>query len=258
MRHSNQADQGPDPSRVFRLAVCRWSEEFLPLADDEIRVLEIPLECPPYSETELFTHLRPDERSRANRFLVPKPRHQFVVTRGLLRLLLGRILKVYPQEVPIEYTGVGKPVLQGIDVDLHFNVSHTDGLALIALCKRVVGVDVERLRPLGDAAGLVSRFFSPAEQTGFFSLDPDLRINGFFRGWTCKEALIKAVALSVAYLDEFDVELNPLLPASLLAARHPGLLGTEWGLAAWEPGEGYAAAVAVEGVKEIRMKSLEE
>ena len=46
---------------------------------------------------------------------------------------------------------------------IHFNVTHTDGLALIALARRPVGVDVEQLRAVSDPEGLVRRFFSAAE-----------------------------------------------------------------------------------------------
>ena len=55
----------------------------------------------------------------------------------------------------------------------------------------------------------------------------------------------------MAYLDEFDVELHPSRPAELLAARHPALVGTNWRLIALEPANGYAAAVAVEGSKDL-------
>ena len=149
--------------------------------------------------------------------------------------------------MPITYTGVGKPALAEPHTTLHFNVTHTDGLALIALARRPVGIDIERIRPVSDPEGLVGRFFSAAERESYLALPAELRPAGFFRGWTCKEAVIKAAGLSVAYLDGFDVELNPLCPAALLAARHPVLAGMGLGLAAWEPAGGYAAAVAIEG-----------
>jgi 4'-phosphopantetheinyl transferase len=45
-------------------------------------------------------------------------------------------------------------------------------------------------------------------------------------------------------LDDFDVELHPDRPPAVLAARDPALAGP-WGLTAWSPADGYAAAVAV-------------
>lgn len=251
MLQSQSANREESPSRVVRLTTCQWSSEIASPAVDEIQVCCVPLEHPPLPISELLGCLAADERDRAERYLVVKPRHQFIVTRGILRLLLGNILGVTPEKVPIGYTGVGKPILLGISDALHFSVTHTDGLALIALASRVIGVDVEQIRPIANPEGLVARFFSSAEQAEYLSIDPSKRLAGFFRGWTCKEALIKAAGLSVAYLDEFDVELNPDEPAKLLAARHPGLAGTEWGLAAWIPAEGYSAAVAVKGVSEV-------
>lgn len=224
---------------------------------DEVRVCVIQLDAPPVAIEELHACLTPDEKVRAERYKVATARHQFVTGRGLLRQLLGTCLGVGPVEVPLAYTGAGKPVLADASRGIHFNVTHTDGLALIALARQPVGVDVERLRVMSDPEGLVGRFFSAAERDTYLGLPAELRTAGFFRGWTCKEAVIKASGLSVAYLDEFDVELHPNRPAELLAARHPVLVGTKWRLTAWEPAGGYAAALAVEGSRDVWMETSE-
>jgi 4'-phosphopantetheinyl transferase len=217
---------------------------------DEVRVWVVRLDAPPAPIEELSGCLTADERERAERFKVAKARQQFVTARGLLRRVLGGCLGVPPLEVPITYTGAGKPVLRDDAAGVHFNVTHTDGLALLALARRPVGVDVERLRTVFDPEGLVARFFSAAEREAYLALPAELRAAAFFRGWTCKEAVIKAGGLSVAYLDGFDVELHPARPAALLAARHPALVGTDWKITAWEPASGYAAALAVGQLKE--------
>ena len=63
-------------------------------------------------------------------------------------------------------------------------------------------------RNIPDADGLVGRFFSPAEQAEYRSLPAERRMTAFFRGWVCKEAVIKAAGASVQYLDGFDVRLD--------------------------------------------------
>jgi 4'-phosphopantetheinyl transferase len=176
-------------------------------------------------------------------------REQFIAGRGLLRRLLARCLGMPPHAVPITYILNGKPVLAG--GALHFNVSHTNGLALIALAHRRIGVDVERTRSVPDAAGLVSRFFSPAEQQAYLLLPQGCRERAFFRGWVCKEAVIKAAGATVQYLDGFDVELDPDRPPAVLAVRHPMLAADGWMVAEWEPEPGFAAALAVEGDGEV-------
>jgi 4'-phosphopantetheinyl transferase len=215
------------------------------LMSGAVRIWVVPLDAQEVALEELLCNLTDDERTRAERYKVANARQQFVTGRGLLRRLLAEQLGLAPVAVPITYTGAGKPVLADASSGLHFNVSHTDGLALIALCSRPVGIDVERIRTLSDAAGLVGRFFSAAERAAYLGLPEGLRAAGFFRGWTSKEAVIKAAGLSVMCLDEFDVELHPERPASLLAARHPTLSGCGWEMAAWEPIAGFAAAVTV-------------
>jgi 4'-phosphopantetheinyl transferase len=222
---------------------------------DEVQVFVVRLDDSRFHSDELFQCLTADERARAERYKVDRPRRQFVVARGLLRRILGCSLGVSPGEVGITYTGAGKPLLDRPGAELHFNVSHTDGLALIATARRSVGIDVEGIRAMADPGGLVNRFFSPQEGETYSSLPERLRPSGFFRAWTCKEALIKASGLSVAYLDTFDVELHPERRPGLLAARHPTLAAAEWSVTAWEPAPGYAAALALEGPGQLVMES---
>jgi 4'-phosphopantetheinyl transferase len=106
---------------------------------------------------------------------------------------------------------------------------------------------VEQLRAIPDVDGLVSRFFSPAEQAAYRRVPRERRLEAFFRGWVCKEAVIKAAGASVQYLDGFDVELDPARPPGVLAARHSSLAGDGWAVADWSPTSGFAAAIALEG-----------
>jgi 4'-phosphopantetheinyl transferase len=222
-----------------------------PPAADEVRVWVVALDRPPCDPAELAAVLTPDERDRAGRYRAGAVRQQFLVGRGLLRRLLGGALGVPPHAVPITYTAAGKPVLA--DESLHFNLTHTSGLALIAVAPRRVGIDVERVRLVPDADGLVERFFSPAERAAYRELTPERRPAAFLRGWVCKEAVIKAAGASVQYLDRFDVELDPARPPGVLAAEADPFGGSGWSVADWEPAPGFAAAVAVEAAGPLRI-----
>jgi 4'-phosphopantetheinyl transferase len=228
----------------------------LPLAGgapglDEAHVFVADPNQLPCSRAELESLLTPDERDRAARYRAGTVREQFIEGRGLLRRLLAQYLGCAPHAVPISYILNGKPVL--IDSSLHFNVSHTNGLAVIAIAQKRIGVDVERTRTVPDADGLVARFFSAAEQAAYRKIPADRRTAAFFRGWVCKEAVIKAAGASVQYLDGFDVELDPGQPPAVLAVRHPTLSGEGWLVADWEPAAGFAAAIAVEGAGELQI-----
>lgn len=205
----------------------------------------IDLDRPPLPTDVLAGLLTDDERTRAARYKVGTVRDQFTVSRGVLRRLLGGYLNLPPERVPLSTEASGKPVL--VCGSLHFNLTHTPGLAVVAVAPVRVGVDAEKRRDIPDADGLVRRFFSPAEREAYHALPAERRPDGFYRGWVCKEAVIKAAGATMHALDQFDVEIDPGRPAAVLAARHPQLAGCGWAVADWCPGPGYAAAVAVEG-----------
>src|SRR5439155_24044853 len=102
----------------------------------------------------------------------------------------GRALGCGPAEVKFRYAAHGKPGLA--DSDLRFNISHSGTLAVIALARVEVGVDVQLPRPRRSDA-IARRFYTPGEiERLFANADPERRADAFFRLWTCKEAFLKA------------------------------------------------------------------
>jgi phosphopantetheinyl transferase len=98
--------------------------------------------------------LSADERSRAARILPEPNRTLWARSRGVLRALLGRYLACDPRELRFALGPHGKPALdregEKIDdgEDLRFNLSHSGGLALVAVTAGLeVGIDIERARP---------------------------------------------------------------------------------------------------------------
>jgi 4'-phosphopantetheinyl transferase len=189
--------------------------------------------------------LTDDERARAARFRLARIRDQFVAARGHLRALLGRYLGMEPRAVPVRYADGGKPHLPE-GYPLQFNLSHTDGLAVFAVGHARVGVDVERVRPIPDADGLVTRFFTRRECDQFQALPPAARPDAFLRAWTRKEAVLKAIGRGVQSLDCCDVTFGAGEPPALIELEGDRSAGARWELFAWEPAPGYLAAGAVE------------
>src|SRR5438270_13666189 len=56
--------------------------------------------------------LAPDEIARADRFHFDKDRNRYTIARAMLRNVLGRYLKVRPQQVQFVYGPQEKPVLK--------------------------------------------------------------------------------------------------------------------------------------------------
>jgi len=87
-----------------------------------------------------------EERERAEQFLREGVARRWVAARWALRRVLGDYLEVVPAEVRLEIGEYGKPRLPR-GSGPQFNLSHSEGLALVAVADRDVGVDVERIRP---------------------------------------------------------------------------------------------------------------
>src|SRR5262249_48037202 len=132
--------------------------------------------------------------------------------------------------------------------DLRFNLSHSQNLALYAFAlDREVGVDVEAMRPLDDAAEIARRYFSQAENAAFERIVPAQRLEAFFNCWTRKEAFLKATGEGLNRpLDSFDVTLTPGEAAQLSIAGQT-TEGGGWSLYDLNPAPGFRAAVAAAG-----------
>jgi 4'-phosphopantetheinyl transferase len=223
----------------------------LTLHSDEVHVWRAALDVPESQVWSLWDMLTTDECQRAERYVFQKDRTHFVVARGLLRVLLGRYLRQGPQYLRFIYGPHGKPALATDTggVALHFNVSHSHGLALYAITRgREVGVDIERIRSEVVQEQVAEHFFSPREVTVLRALPSPLQATAFFACWTRKEAYIKAIGDGLALpLDQFDVSLAPGEPAALLHTTWDPQEAARWALQDLAPAPGYRAAVAVAG-----------
>ncbi|HSL83662.1 MAG TPA: 4'-phosphopantetheinyl transferase superfamily protein [Thermoanaerobaculia bacterium] len=216
----------------------------------EVQLWLADLDRPPVPLEGLAATLAPDESARAARFHFDVHRRRFTAGRGLLRLLLGRLLDRPPAALAFRYGAKGKPELDlPAGAGLRFNLSHSANGALIAVAPgRTVGADLEWLRPLDDAEALVERFFHPAERRVFAAVAPEERLACFYAGWTRKEAYVKARGDGLSLpTTEFEVVLASGEPPRLVRfEREPGEVG-RWSFAAFEPARGFLGAVAVEG-----------
>lgn len=220
------------------------------LPADEVHVWRAPLDLPGDAVRRLRRLLSDDERERAARFHHERDRLGYIAAHGALRLILGRYLRVDGAALRFRTGAHGKPALDGPENGaLTFNLSHSHRLALIAVARgRAVGVDVEWMRADLADMRVAEQFFSAREVSVLRSLPERDRVQGFFNCWTRKEAYIKARGEGLSMpLHEFDVTLAPGEPVRLLATRADPPDAARWQLAALEPGEGYAAAVAAEG-----------
>ena len=235
-------------------SIKTWPQpsEHPPLLEDEVHVWLARLNQLEDKTQALFATLTQEELDRAARFHFMKDRLRFIRTRGILRALLARYLKLEAQSLRFDYNAYGKPSLAGLDEQasaLRFNLSHAHELALYAFTRgREIGIDVEHVRQ--DFAGeeIAERFFSAHEVAALRALSPSERVQGFFNCWTRKEAYIKARGEGLSLpLDKFDVSLATGDEVALLAVRDEPQELRRWRLRELMLEDGYAAALAVEG-----------
>jgi len=226
-----------------------------PLPSSAVHVWTIPLQVAENVFAPLRKLLSDDELERASRFHFEKDARHFIVARGSLRSILGAYIPFPAADLRFSYSPQGKPGLQHPVSDIRFNLSHSRGLALLALARgRDLGVDVEWKNEDVEIEKLAQRFFSRHEHQSMLSQPEQKRIAAFFRGWTCKEAFLKAQGMGLSrILSSFDVDMNVGQPARLLATRPDATEADHWFLQELEIAEQYAAAVAVEGpIEELR------
>ena len=100
------------------------------------------------------------------------------------------------QQTPFSGSASGRRV-KATWPSLHFNLSHSGNLALIALAPVPVGVDLESDTP-ADAHALAQAWFTPAEQAQLACGEAD-----FLTLWTAREAVLKAMGIGLSGEPDF-------------------------------------------------------
>lgn len=153
--------------------------------------------------------LNGEERIQQRRFLLGRNRHQYLVTRALVRCVLAEYLPEIPaEELTFERNEYGKPCVNNspLPFPLEFNISHAEKLVILAVTNGVkVGVDVEYVSRGSNVMSIAERFFSARENEELKSLEREQWSDRFFDLWTLKEAYIKARGMGLSVpLDKFS------------------------------------------------------
>lgn len=153
-----------------------------------------------------------NERVQQQRFYFEKGRHEYLITRALVRTTLSRYAPVAPHAWCFETNAYGRPEIvapQGI-LPLRFNLSHTDGLIVcLVTLDRECGIDVEDTEREGMTVEIADQFFSRTEAQTLRALPPPKQRGRFFEYWTLKESYIKARGMGVSLpLDQFSFHLE--------------------------------------------------
>lgn len=140
-------------------------------------------------DTKYHTLLSEAEHLVAASFATLKLSERYKHIHGWMRFVLSKYLKMKPESIKLKNSYSGKPSLE--EGDVHFNLSHCDSLALLAICKTMqVGIDVEDMRHLPESIHIARQYFSEDEIC--WITDAQDQDRSFLRCWVCREAILKA------------------------------------------------------------------
>ena len=206
--------------------------------------------CDAPADTDRFIdHLSIDEQERAARYLNERAKYEYCLTRSSLRALLARYYVAQPSDFEFVYGEHGKPSLTQNHAaghrPLQFNVAHTRHLSAFAFSRdSLVGVDVEFQRDVSDAGRIVESKFASEERVVYATAPRSIQKELFFRGWTRKEAFIKATGEGLCRsLESFAVSIDGHADdAQFLRIDEDAV--TNWSLANLSLGEQHSGAIA--------------
>ena len=169
------------------------------LQNGQVHLWRVDLDVPDPKFGMLRRTLSEEEILRSERFRFPELQRRFAVGRGALRVILAGYLCIEPERVKFGYTTHGKPFLLNSPADIQFNLSHSHGFMVAAVClNSPIGVDIEKKDPRFRAMEIAERFFCDGEKEQIAGLDAGARLEAFFQIWTAKEAVLKATGRGLA------------------------------------------------------------
>lgn len=181
-----------------------------------------------------------EELARAGAFRHTRDRDAYVVAHAALRSVLSVLLGVPAEALPLVREPCagcggphGRPALRTSGV--HFSLSHSGDLVMVALAPAPVGVDVEGLATARAVLGAQSALHM-TEARELNALPPHERSAAFTRTWVRKEAYLKGLGTGLVR----DPALDYVGTGPVPTAPAPG-----WTLRDVLVPAGYAAAVAL-------------
>jgi 4'-phosphopantetheinyl transferase len=257
------------------------SPRVMPLASAAVQIwrVRVRLELSPGAaldaavDAAIAATVTPGEHERAARFRFEPDRQRYLHGRMLTRLLLGHHLGLEPAAVTFITGDHGKPFLDPASSAsrLFFNAAHSGDWVLVALARgRDLGVDVEAHRTMSDVIDIARRFFAPPELEALEAWPEEAREAAFFRIWTRKEAVVKALGTGIsAGLDAFAVDAGAVDAGAAASGARVAMRGLDgspewarWAVHTLDMPPGYAAAVTIESsprqTKEMRAPSEED
>ena len=221
----------------------------------EVHVWRISISKETTNPKAYLKFLTAEEIKKAHEFYSEKNRRLFILSRGFLRKTLAQYCEVLPDQIEFSFGPFKKPQIETSPKKLEFNLAHSeDELILAVALDRKVGVDVEAIDAACSWEEICKDVFSEEEMIELMQLPEELRADAFFKGWTQKEAFIKALGLGMyAPLKDYTFQLDPRSPHAMVSARHSNML-SQWHMIGIKGIESHFGSLALEQKERLDLK----
>ena len=166
---------------------------FLSIKYEKFNILDLSDE-----EYQNFYSLMDDMRKQKVDILAnEKNKKQTVAGEMLAKKTISNYLNISYDSIKIIEAENGKPFAENLDI--HFNISHSDNIVVCAISETEIGIDIEKLRPIN--LKVAKRFcsceelnyifgFSPCDKDFCFTENTEI-LTRFFEIYTKKESVVK-------------------------------------------------------------------
>lgn len=151
-------------------------------------------------EEKLLPYLTKEEIIKSEDYKSEIAKINYLASRTILNLVLKCLLEKEIDDLIVKRDKNNKPYVEST-LRLKFNISHTEGLVLLAFFKREVGVDVEKINYKFEFKDILENCFTKDE-----IINIDNNIISFHRYWTAKEAYLKCDGIGlIRNLKEIEI-----------------------------------------------------
>ena len=158
-----------------------------------------------------------DKRERIQSFRFLDDQKRSVAGEMLARKLISKSTSIEPGDILFSKTKFGKPFAENVDIE--FNISHSNDMVACAVDKLPIGIDIEKIRPIN--LSVAKHFCSADDMFYIFGQNPTINelqysedieiLKRFFEVWTKKEAygkckgtgIIDAKSLPIKVVKDF-------------------------------------------------------
>ncbi|MYJ86093.1 MAG: 4'-phosphopantetheinyl transferase superfamily protein [Rhodobacteraceae bacterium] len=222
-----------------------WIKQFCRIRD--IIVIHIDLMADGDCEEKAIIWLDQKEKERLQRYRYGRTRRQYCLCRSAMRHLLCCFLNSRNEKLSFDTNNYGKPIplIDGKPASASVNLSHSGNHGLVGIAPGgQLGIDLEVPVPLENLEGIGQMVFTGEEQSELASASGMEKINLFYRLWTLKEALIKALGTGFSLNpNQFEIPQGLRMGERKGKFRFPHLPDIQWDMD-FIGGEDFAASLA--------------